>query len=89
MEEIFKNNIKNAKEILNKNHVQGYCVAQYCYGLKYNGEMITFGEINYNRRLVLVGDYFEINEYDRNPILINREKGTMVVAGNKLICKPR
>lgn len=78
---------KNAKIQEGKQYI---CTDGYdSWVLKYNGEMITFGEINYNRRLVLVGDYFEINEYDRNPILINREKGTMVVAGNKLICKPR
>lgn len=29
------------REILNKHHVQGYCAAQYCHGLEYNGEIVA------------------------------------------------
>lgn len=76
---------KNAKIQEGKQYI---CTDGYDnWVLKYNGQMITFGEINFQKKLF--GDYYEINEYDKNPILLNRENGTMVVSGNKLTCKPR
>lgn len=37
------------KDFLDKNHVQGYCVAQYCYGLTYNDVIVALMTFSKNR----------------------------------------
>jgi len=54
--------------------------------LKYNGGRITFGEVNFQQ--TFGGGYIQ-NEYDKNPLYIDREKGIVKYNGNKSTCKPR
>jgi hypothetical protein len=35
--------------ILDNNHIQGYCTSQYCYGLKYNDEIVAVMTFSNNR----------------------------------------
>lgn len=55
-----------ARDILEKNHVQGYCVAEYLYGLKYNNEIIAM--MSFSKKRVGIGkdrgpDSYELVRY--------------------------
>jgi hypothetical protein len=43
----------DTRTILDNNHVQGYCTAQYCYGLKYNSEVVAV--MTFSRKRVGIG----------------------------------
>lgn len=75
---------KNAKIKIGRQYI---CSDGYDnWVLKYNDQRATFGGINYT---IFYGEYYQRDKYDKDPIIINRVNGTMVVAGNKLTCKPR
>jgi len=54
--------------------------------LKYNGERITFGDVNFQQ--TFGGGYIQ-HEYDKNPLYIDRAEGVVKYNGNKSTCKPR
>ena len=52
--EVVEISAKKAKEFLEKNHLQGYSIAKYRYGLKYNGKVVsiaTFSNARFNRNI--------------------------------------
>lgn len=53
---------------------------------KYDGDRATAGKYTYYKT---INGNLVRNEYDPDPILMNRETGTLIVAGHKYICKPR
>ena len=47
--EIIIPTIAEVKNVLDNNHVQGYCVSQICYGLKYDNEVVAIMTFSKNR----------------------------------------
>ena len=47
--EIKEVNSTDSKNFLNKNHIQGFCVSKYRYGLYYNNELVSLMTFGYKR----------------------------------------
>ena len=54
--------ISETRDFLNKNHIQGYCVSQYAYGLEYNNEIIAIMTFSQNR--VGIGSIGDSDTYE-------------------------
>ena len=50
------------KNILNANHIQGYCTAKHCYGLKYNNEIVAV--MTFSPKRAGIGKQREIGSYE-------------------------
>lgn len=70
------------KDFLTQNHIQGYCISKYRYGLFFNDELIMIATFGKNR--VCVGNTSKIGEYEL--LRLCTKLNTVVVGGaSKLV----
>lgn len=77
------------KSLKIQNGSQYICTDGYdSWILKYNGNIITFGERTFFKNFWNDNAYQRYNG-DNNPIIIDRKNSTVILSGNKLTCRPR